>query len=217
VVDHRPGLAAPALLAPLVKGTTVAPWNIVVPTPWPDANATRSEHSMEGDETRPLDVQLERVTASLKASLDEACGTDVQRLDTGESVRIEEVLAIASDAAKEVVSIRRKRRQLKKRPRTAGKSAVPTGVEGHRLFVDERGVHWEAFAVLPTTDKRGLTRLPEPYQQGWLCFESATEKRRLGPIPEHWQTASDEELRRMRDSAQPVPHRILPPERRDRL
>ena len=168
---------------------------------------------MEGEETRPLDVELERVTASLKASLDEACGTDVQRLDTGESVRIEEVLAIASDAAKQVVSIRRKRRQLRKRPRVSGKTQAD-GVEGHRQFVDERGVSWDAFAVLPTTDARGLVRLPEQYQQGWLCFESATEKRRLGPIPEHWQAASNEELRRMRDSAQPVPHRATSPDQR---
>ena len=74
---------------------------------------------MEGEGVRPLDVRLEQVTASLKASLDEVCGTDVQRLDTSESVRIEEVLAIASEAAKEVVSIRRKRRQAR-RPRASG-------------------------------------------------------------------------------------------------
>ena len=83
----------------------------------------------------------------------------------------------------------------------------------HRRFIDERGIPWDAFAVLPTAEPRGLARLPEQYQNGWLCFESATEKRRLGPIPADWQTGSDEALRRLRDAAQPVTHR-LPPEQR---
>ena len=75
---------------------------------------------MEGEASRPLDAQLEQVTASLKANLEEACGADVERLDTGEVVRIEEVLAIAGQAAKEVVSLRRKRRHGKW-PRISGK------------------------------------------------------------------------------------------------
>jgi hypothetical protein len=173
---------------------------------------------MEGEELRPLDARLEHVTAALKASLDEACGTDVQRLDTSESVRIEEVLAIASEAAKEVVSIRRKRGQLKKRSR-ASRPTTTTVEPGlaHRFFVDAQGVRWDAFAVLPTSEPRGLSRLPEPFQQGWLCFESATEKRRLGPIPREWQTASDDELRRLRDAAQPVQQRTTPTESQDQL
>ncbi|NUO37830.1 MAG: hypothetical protein HOQ17_06485 [Gemmatimonadaceae bacterium] len=164
---------------------------------------------MEREESRPLDAQLERVTASLKASLEEVCAADVQRLDTSESLRIEEVLAIASDAAKEVVKLRRRARQ---RPRPGLPSDMPPAAE-HRRFVDERGVPWDAFAVLPTPEPRGLARLPEQYQNGWLCFESATEKRRLGPIPDEWQTVTDEALRRFRDAAQPVQHRPIPPQR----
>jgi hypothetical protein len=163
---------------------------------------------MEREEALPLDIQLEHVQASLKASLDEACGTDVQRLDTGQSVRIEEVLAIASEAAKEVVSIRRKRRQLKGRRTGPPNEIAPIGE--HRRFVDRKGVSWDAFAVLPTTEPRGLARLPEQYQHGWLCFESATEKRRLGPIPTDWKTVSEEQLRRLRDAAQPVQQRTPP-------
>ena len=173
---------------------------------------------MEGEELRPLDARLENVTAALKASLEEACGTDVQKLDTSESLRIEEVLALASEAAKEVVTLRRKRRQLKKRGR--GGSATTSTVEAglaHRFFVDAQGVRWDAFAVLPTSEPRGLSRLPEPFQQGWLCFESATEKRRLGPIPDQWQTASEDELRRLRDAAQPVQQRTTSPESRDQV
>jgi hypothetical protein len=164
---------------------------------------------MEREESRPVDAQLERVTASLKASLEEVCATDVQRLDTSQSLRIEQVLAIASDAAKEVVALRRRARQ---RRRTSPPSDMPPAAE-HRRFVDERGVSWDAFAVLPTSEPRGLARLPEQYQHGWLCFESATEKRRLGPIPAEWQTVNDEVLRRFRDAAQPVQHRPLPEQR----
>jgi hypothetical protein len=165
---------------------------------------------MEREEPRPVDAQLERVTASLKASLEEVCATDVQRLDTSESLRIEQVLAIASDAAKEVVALRRRR--ARQRPRSSLPSDMPPAPE-HRRFVDERGVSWDAFAVLPTPEPRGLARLPEQYQRGWLCFESATEKRRLGPIPAEWQTVTEDALRRFRDAAQPVQHRPLPEQR----
>ncbi len=167
---------------------------------------------MEGKESRPLDAQLEQVTASLKASLDEACAADVQRLDTGESVRVGEVLAIASEAAKEVVSIRRKKRRQSEPPRTSGKTTTQT-MGTHRQFVDHHGVQWDTFAVLPTTEASSLKRLPEPFRQGWLCFESAAEKRRLGPIPEHWETVSEDELRRLGDAARPVPNRAVPEQR----
>jgi hypothetical protein len=165
---------------------------------------------MEAGEPRPVDAQLERVTASLKASLDEVCATDVQHLDTSESLRIEQVLALASDAAKEVVALRRRR--ARQRPKGGLPSDMPPAPE-HRRFVDERGVPWDAFAVLPTAEPRGLARLPEQYQHGWLCFESATEKRRLGPIPAEWQTVTEDALRRLRDAAQPVQQRPLPEQR----
>jgi hypothetical protein len=166
---------------------------------------------MEREEPRPLDAQLERVTASLNASLEEACSTDVKRLDTGELVRIKEVLVVATEAAKEAVALRR-RRGAAERPRRNHSADMHPAAE-HRRFVDERGVSWDAFAVLPTAEPRGLARLPEQYQQGWLCFESATEKRRLGPIPDAWQTVTDDALRRLRDTAQPVQHRPLPDQR----
>lgn len=172
---------------------------------------------MEREVPRPLDDRLERITATLKASLDEACGTDVQRLDTSESVRIEEVLAIASEAAKEMVTLRRKKRHSKHAPPGGESAPAASPVVDHRPFVDERNVAWDAFAVLPTADPRGLSRLPQQYQQGWLCFESATEKRRLGPIPDQWQTATDGELRGYLDAAQVVPQRATPLEPRDRL
>jgi hypothetical protein len=32
------------------------------------------------------------------------------------------------------------------------------------------------------------------YAQGWLCFESAKEKRRLSPIPYDWTTCGEDVL-----------------------
>jgi hypothetical protein len=29
---------------------------------------------------------------------------------------------------------------------------------------------------------------------GWLCFESQGEKRRLAPVPEHWEKANEQML-----------------------
>jgi hypothetical protein len=37
-------------------------------------------------------------------------------------------------------------------------------------------------------------RLRGTYAQGWLCFESDAEKRRLSPIPEDWTTCGDDRL-----------------------
>lgn len=43
---------------------------------------------------------------------------------------------------------------------------------------------------------------------GWLTFESPTEKRRLAPIPPHWEQLSEADLQRLCDTARPV---VLPP------
>jgi hypothetical protein len=168
---------------------------------------------MEREDSRPLDAQLEEMQATLEARLSEACGVDVKRLDTGQSVRFERVLTSASEAARKVVSLKRKQRG--RAPRVSSADTSPSAIGEHRQFVDQLGVTWDAFAVLPTADPRGLARLPEQYQHGWLCFESPTEKRRLGPIPDDWRSVNEEVLRRYRDSAQPVQPRPSHPETRD--
>lgn len=43
---------------------------------------------------------------------------------------------------------------------------------------------------------------------GWLAFECAEEKRRLAPIPQHWERMSASELERLCARAVPV----LPPQ-----
>ncbi len=67
-----------------------------------------------------------------------------------------------------------------------------------REFTDPDGTPWKAWSVTPglhtqPTGRRG-THLPEEMQEGWLCFESATEKRRFSPTPPEWETRSDREL-----------------------
>ena len=65
-----------------------------------------------------------------------------------------------------------------------------------RGFTDAGGTEWRVWQVLPspldnqqdTADT--LTRMSlngTPFANGWLCFESTAEKRRLAPIPEGWE------------------------------
>lgn len=62
-----------------------------------------------------------------------------------------------------------------------------------RGFTDSTGVEWRVWEVFPT--KTGPTfvgsshaSLKEtPFANGWLCFESPAEKRRLAPIPDGWE------------------------------
>jgi hypothetical protein len=67
--------------------------------------------AMTSDPSDSLQPALTEAQAALQEALDEACTADVERLDTGEVIRIEEVLAIANDAAKRVVSVKRRMRR----------------------------------------------------------------------------------------------------------
>jgi hypothetical protein len=54
---------------------------------------------------------LHAVEETLTEILDEVCDVPaVEKLDTGELIRVEETLAIAANAAREAISLRRKRR-----------------------------------------------------------------------------------------------------------
>jgi hypothetical protein len=103
-----------------------------------------------------------------------------------------------------------------------------------RSFRTGDGVHWQVWNVMPgrrDTERRvGYDRRsPEPVFRyagperrmnedrrrppnflspqlagGWLAFECTTEKRRLAPIPQHWEQLADEELERLCHAARPV-------------
>jgi hypothetical protein len=97
----------------------------------------------------------------------------------------------------------------------------------HREFVDDRGVHWQVWAVIPgSADRREVpdrraeardqqerrtrrelrVRMDPALVNGWLVFESAHEKRRLHPIPDRWIERRDEELVALLSTATPAPH-----------
>jgi hypothetical protein len=53
------------------------------------------------------------------------------------------------------------------------------------------------------TSQRRIT-LSEGYGSGWLTFESLSEKRRLIPIPYHWEDLSQAELRVLCEQAKRI-------------
>lgn len=172
---------------------------------------------MESQSTEGASAELQAVTRVLHSALEEACGAEITRADTGELLRVEQALAVASEAARKVVDIRRGRqrgRTASKRPpgRGAGPATDPAGLEvanrPHRVFVDGAGVKWDAFAVYPSAHGTGRARLPMSYQNGWLSFDSGTERRRLGPIPEGWHAMPDEALSAVCARAEPAPQRL---------
>lgn len=165
----------------------------------------------EPDVLRP---QLVRAERSLKRALDEVCHADVQRANTGELIRLEEVLAIANEAAKEAVSVRRKLRQstpmestpMERSADRAG-STDDTGLGARREFDDPRGVRWIVFAVYPSSTRVARSGLRAQYQEGWLAFDSGVETRRLAPIPADWQDMHDDDLRAACERAELAPKR----------
>jgi hypothetical protein len=64
---------------------------------------------------------------------------------------------------------------------------------------DENGVEWQVYEVVPPDEllNSKQSRHPLNLPAAWLCFESATQRRRLSPVPEDWREAPPEELRRL--------------------
>ena len=81
-----------------------------------------------------------------------------------------------------------------------------------REFVDSRHVEWKVWDVTPEqmhpVHAREMFhgRYVE-YQEGWLVFESAAERRRLAPFPSRWDEFPDVELETLLRMAEPVPAR----------
>ena len=93
----------------------------------------------------------------------------------------------------------------------------------HREFTDSQGIDWEVWTVFPeyaerrrgaapgkspTVDRRAHSEFRVPlgsqWADGWLCFKSGTEKRRLAPVPEAWVEMTAPELERLCQSAKPT-------------
>ncbi len=82
-----------------------------------------------------------------------------------------------------------------------------------RGFIDSTGVEWRVWEVLPSRMENGADALAmsslkaTPFADGWLCFESPEEKRRLAPIPGGWATRDPARLEQLCAQATVVPLR----------
>jgi hypothetical protein len=167
----------------------------------------RDNPPVEPTHPDPLGSELREVESLMEEALAEACDTEApSEVDTGELIRVEEMLEIATDAAKKAIALRHRRREARKRPGTRGGAALGAAEAAaseaatHRAFSDVRGVTWDVYAVYP--EARLSSKLPGAFQHGWLCFDSGPEKRRLSPIPDNWQELSNEELEQLADRAE---------------
>ena len=147
----------------------------------------------------PLVPELRDAELALDQALAQACASkSPSGADTGELIRVEEMLAIASEAAKRAISLRRRRRSEKTQRATRwamGDAEAAAGLgASHRTFTDARGIWWDVFAVYPDARQAPHSSLKGTFQQGWLCFDSGTEKRRLSPIPDDWRTVAEQDL-----------------------
>ena len=84
-----------------------------------------------------------------------------------------------------------------------------------RGFTDSTGMEWRVWEVYPSgnPDEGVAEALSHSslkntaFANGWLCFESTSQKRRLAPIPEGWELHDPPVLEELRDQATIVPLR----------
>ena len=92
-----------------------------------------------------------------------------------------------------------------------------------RRFKDSRGVRWEVWDVrpkslerrfiTPATPPEGVERRETPQfrvslgpdmARGWLIFDNGSQRRRLAPVPAHWEELSDTALAQLCEAAKVV-------------
>ena len=78
-----------------------------------------------------------------------------------------------------------------------------------RDFMDDKGITWRVWPVKPEAlqPRTAAEDYLGDYGDGWLCFESPTERRRLAQFPRDWETLTEDELCRLLDTAAVVPKR----------
>jgi hypothetical protein len=153
----------------------------------------------------PLGVALNQTEAELADKLHEACEPATKDLSdepTGELARLSDSLLAAARAAKDVVSLRKRRRERMRPVDIAG--------EAIREFIDTEGREWRVWPVTPGPARFGK---PEPslgeFQEGWLAFETLDEtlRRRLPHYPTDWLSLPDEKLQELLRKAVDAPTR----------
>jgi hypothetical protein len=158
---------------------------------------------MPAEKVEVLRPKLEEAQRALDAALDEACETDVKGADSTALIRLEESLTIARDAAKQAISVLRRLHHEEHEQHVVEEE----NAEAHRIFVDDRGVQWDAFAVYPSRATQGRSTLPPPYHEGWLSMQCPEGIRRLTPIPQGWRELSRAEFCQLLEKAALAPRR----------
>lgn len=83
-----------------------------------------------------------------------------------------------------------------------------------RDFQDSQGTRWTVWNVAPSfalgsafSNNGAAGHEGQALAEGWLCFESETEKRRLAPVPEQWEELTSGALAELLGRAQVVTRR----------
>ena len=77
-----------------------------------------------------------------------------------------------------------------------------------REFTDAGGTRWRVWDVNPLPEQgRTFTGAAvfANVPQGWLCFDSGRERRRLTPVPGEWHQFDDDQLVDLCQAAETVP------------
>ena len=90
-----------------------------------------------------------------------------------------------------------------------------------RDFVDEKGMKWRVWPVLRSSihPKTAAEDYLGDYGEGWLCFESQQERRRLARYPDDWDKMTEGDLCKLLSKAAlvPVRNRATPPKPGDSI
>lgn len=72
-----------------------------------------------------------------------------------------------------------------------------------REFSDGKGVLWRVWDVTPDalSKRTAAEDYMRDWQDGWLCFESDSGRRRLADFPAGWESLSDAQLERLLERA----------------
>jgi hypothetical protein len=148
-------------------------------------------------ERDPLGIALQQTEAELAEKLEEACvpeTRDVSDESTAELTKLSDSLLAAARAAKDVISLRKQRREH------AGIAGEEVEGETIREFTDRDGKAWRVWAVTPSllrASKRESSL--GDFEKGWLAFETLDEnaRKRLPHYPADWITASEKKLQEL--------------------
>ena len=147
----------------------------------------------------PLGVALQQTEAELAEKLEEACVPEVRDVSdesTAELAKLSDSLLAAARAAKDVISLRKRRREQAGTPADEADGEAET----IREFTDQDGTAWRVWAVTPTL-LRGSKREASlgEFERGWLAFETLDEvsRKRLPRYPADWITMSEAKLQEL--------------------